>query len=119
METNLMDTGGVCQNETSNNAHGNEAQQNEQKVNYDNGSEQGLNAISIIILVLGVLSSLCFLFTGMKYLGSYTRDELAYPLIEKAVYLFFSSITVFALLRVICNISNNLHKINRKIGEDK
>lgn len=120
METNLMDTGGVCQNETSNNANGNEAQQNEQKVDYDNGSERGLNAIATIILVLGVSAAFICLFIGLKSLGGYrSEEELAYTLIKAAVYLFFSSITVFALLRVICNISNNLHKINRKIGEDK
>ena len=62
METNLMDTGGVCQNETSNNAHGNETQQNEQKVDYDNGSERGLNAIAIIILIRSFIFFYLFVY---------------------------------------------------------
>lgn len=74
-------------------------------------SEKTLETIAAIIRVVGIIMAIIFLFVGINLLQ---EDDNYVFLIYIIPTLLFSE-TAHAFLRVICNISNNLRDINRKI----
>lgn len=75
-----------------------------------------LKAIADSILILGVIASIILFIVGMTKVKSYDR-ELGYSLWIICAYVLPLSVTSWGLLRVICNISNNLHEINMKLKQ--
>lgn len=75
----------------------------------DNGAEKFLGVISGILLAVSIIASVVLMFLAMD---AYRGGE--YYLLGGLVLLLPSLIS-FASIKVILNISNNLHKINSKL----
>lgn len=113
MSTNSIPTGEVMVNETPRNENLPEGLP--QETSYCNWSEKCLSTIATAILIVGILASFILLSMGINYLSSYSKESLGSAIIEKAVCLFLSSFILWGTLKVLCNISNNLHEINTKM----
>ena len=73
-------------------------------------SEKALETIATVIRLIGIIVATVFLFAGINLLQ---EDDNYIFLICIIPTLLFSE-TTYAFLRVICNISNNLRRLNRK-----
>lgn len=74
----------------------------------DNGAELFLGIMNKISLVIGVIAAIALLIVGIG-----TSIGLGYYVLASIVTLLASLIS-WALLKVLLNISNNLHKISHK-----
>lgn len=77
-----------------------EQSNNDNKANSSN-AESVLIFIAYSILILGVMVSVGLLGTGYNIITAFS--------------LLISSVVTWSVLKVICNISNNLHEINSKM----
>jgi len=107
-------------NETLN-LSGNSDTQITETVNNNNNTtdEKTLKTIANLILVVGIISSLILLFTVtfVKIPGKYSwENEMAFNASGLVITIgtLFSSIGLWALLRVISNISISLKELNIK-----
>lgn len=78
-------------------------------------AESVLNIIAIATLILGTITAIILFFVGVdKYADHEKRTgEL---LMIWSVALLISSVFTWAVLKVLCNISNNLHEIKKKMN---
>lgn len=77
-------------------------------------SERALNTVAKVILWIGLIISVILLLGGIASCVNNREDQGAILLIA-VIPTLVSAITIQALLKVICNISNNLREINHKI----
>lgn len=75
-------------------------------------AESVLNVIAIATLILGTPTAIILFFVGVDKFSDY---EIGIELITASIVLLISSVITWAILKVLCNISNNLHKINKKM----
>lgn len=101
---NLNDALGINQNSV---------QQAEQKVT-SKGAENTLKVFANIILIVGIILSVIFLIAGIVLIGDY-EGEIGWPLLIATVPTLLVALVQWAFITVICNISNNLREINRKV----
>ena len=71
-----------------------------------------LSIIAKATLILGIITAIILFFVGVKKYPDYEISEM---LIVWSIVMLTSSVITWAVLKVLCNISNNLHKINQKI----
>lgn len=80
--------------------------------------EKTLKTIADIVLVVGIISSVILLFTiTIINVGEYSwENEFKFSAsgLVNTLGVLFSSIAIWALLRVISNISISLKELNRK-----
>ena len=112
MEDNINEVLGVTDNSVSP-MH----EQSEHKIN--NGAENTLITIATIVLICGIISTIICLFTitivkKPQYYGGTTTEFSAEGFLISVVVLL-SSLTSWALMRVLANISLTLKNINNKI----
>lgn len=102
MTTNYLKTGGIISNNTKRNLEDTKPSSprttEEVQSSY---AENILGCIAILTLVLGIIGSIVIL--------TIMEEKLS------ALFCFISSIITWAVLKVLCNISNNLHEINKKM----
>lgn len=85
-----------------------EANSEPKEVELDNGAEKFLGVINGILLTISIIASVVLMFVALDaYSGG------GYYFLGGLVLLLLSLIS-FASIKVILNISNNLHKINSK-----
>lgn len=82
--------------------------------NIEDTAEYYLNIIAALFLVLGVLASIGLIIKGVGYIDR-SNEELAMPLILQGIGLLVSSFLLREMLKVLCNISNNIREINKKM----
>lgn len=75
-------------------------------------AESVLNVIAIATLILGTPTAIIIFFVGVDKFSDY---EIGIELITASIVLLISSVITWAILKVLCNISNNLHEINKKM----
>ena len=75
-------------------------------------AESVLNVIAIATLILGTIAAISLFFIGVD---KYSDYGIGRTLMIWSVALLISSILTWAVLKVLCNISNNLHEINKKM----
>ncbi len=75
-------------------------------------AESVLNVIAIATLILGTPTAIILFFVGVDKFSDY---EIGITLMIWSIALLISSIFTWAVLKVLCNISNNLHEINKKM----
>lgn len=87
--------------------------QNEESLN----PEKALNVIAKIILIIGVIMAILLFFVGGYLLSDVPEKnvDVGIILLTSIMYVLPASIVMWALFKVICNISNNLHQINSKM----
>ena len=86
-------------------------------VSHHGGAETFLSGLATFILVAGCLGCLILLIVGFSLLGGRSYEEaIGIYCLLSIIPALLSVVTTWALLRVIVNISNNLHDINRKIN---
>ncbi len=78
-------------------------------VKLENGAEKFLSAINGISLTMGIISAVVLIIVGLDTYG----DGWYFFLVSIVVLLM--SLISWAIVKVILNISNNLHKINSKL----
>lgn len=71
-----------------------------------------LSIIAKATLISGIIIAIIMFFVGVKKYPDYEMSEM---LIVWSIPMLISSVITWAVLKVLCNISNNLHKINKKI----
>lgn len=76
----------------------------------ENGAENFLGVINIILLIVGIITAFVLFIISSTCYG----NEATYFVIAAIVVLFMSFVS-WAILRVMLNISNNLHRINSKL----
>ena len=89
----------------------------------DNGAENSIIVISNLILVIGIIASLLCAFTitypeGIEYdesLNIRTVKVFNPSGLIVTILIFLFSLTQWAYLRVIANISLNIKEINKKL----
>lgn len=86
----------------------------EKPIVINNYLECYLSIVASFCLAIGIIASFILLGAGM-YLVSNYDEELGYALMIKAAYVFPFSIITGIALKVLCNISNNLHEINIRL----
>jgi hypothetical protein len=75
----------------------------------ENGAEKFLGVMSVINLVIGIIAAVVLVFVALDtYLNG------GYYFLASVVILLTSLIS-WAIVKVVLNISNNLHKINSKL----
>ncbi len=80
-----------------------------ESVELDNGAESFLKVINIIVLIIGIIATVGLLIAAAN---SY-RGGGVYVLSAAAVLVV--SLISWAVVKVVLNMSNNLHKINSKL----
>lgn len=75
-------------------------------------AESVLNIIAKAILILGTITAIILFFVGVD---KYSDYGIGITLMIWSVALLISSVVIWAVLKVLCNISNNLHEINKKM----
>lgn len=75
-------------------------------------AENVLNIIAKAILILGTITAIILFFVGVD---KYSDYGIGITLMIWSVALLISSVVTWAVLKVLCNISNNLHEINKKM----
>lgn len=73
-------------------------------------SEKALETIATIIRAVGIIVAIIFLFVGINLL----QEDGNYVFLICIIPTLLFSETAHAFLRVICNISNNLRRLNIK-----
>lgn len=112
METNELNTENIVSKApSSNNNEKNEIQQNpaEQK------PEEALDAIASCTLILGIVASILLLIVGFAKIERHSTEILGWSSFIASAYLLITSIITWGVLKVLCNISNNLREINKKL----
>lgn len=105
---------GTCINDDSNycpNCGNSKKEKVEKPIVINNYLECYLSIAASFCLAIGIIASFILLGAGM-YLVSNYDEELGYALMIKAAYILPFSIIIGISLKVLCNISNNLHEIN-------
>ena len=81
-----------------------------QECNIEDGAETFLGIINSISLVVGIISAIILFFISAdSYGGESTTFAIA------GIVVLFISFVSWAIVRVLLNISINLHKINAKL----
>ncbi len=82
-----------------------------------NNAEKTLTIISDIILLSGIILSILFFFIGMTKLDNHSSSDkdTGWFYLMAILYILPISIVIWSVLKVLCNISNNLKQINIKI----
>lgn len=73
-----------------------------------------LNIIAKVTLILGTIVAIILFFFGVD---KYSDYGIGITLMIWSVALLISSVVMWAILKVLCNISNNLHEINSKMRQ--
>ena len=76
----------------------------------DNGAESFLGGVNTVMLVVSIIVAIALFFSSLSEIG----DGGGY-IILGAILLILLSVISFYSVKVILNISNNLHKINAKL----
>lgn len=84
---------------------------NQRETSPQGDSEFVLNIIAKIILYGGLISAVVLFFKG---LADNTYKDDGYLLMIISPCVLFLSVITWGVLKVLCNISNNLHEINSK-----
>ena len=79
-------------------------------------AESTLNVVAVIVLVIGILSGLIVLFAGIL---SDDSLWLMYGLIAGPAMFLFSGLLPWACIKVVVNMSRNLHAIREELLELK
>lgn len=79
-------------------------------------AESTLNVVAVIVLVIGILSGLIVLFVGIL---SDDSLGLMYGLIAGPAMFLFSGLLPWACIKVVVNMSRNLHAIREELHELK
>lgn len=77
--------------------------------------EMVLETVSTVVLWAGILVGVILFFIG-KYMIDNSEEAISYALLITIIPTVLSSVVVWAVLRVLCNISNNLNEINKKLN---
>lgn len=77
--------------------------------------EMVLETVSTVVLWAGILVGVILFFIG-KYMIDDSEEAIGYALLITIIPTVLSSVVVWAVLRVLCNISNNLNDINKKLN---
>lgn len=77
-------------------------------------AEQLLETLALAILIVGIICSVILAFYGMGLYSDHDKEE-AYWCFWSILPVMLTSATVYALLKVICNISDTLQEIKNKI----
>ncbi|MCS2582238.1 hypothetical protein [Bacteroides sp.] len=77
-------------------------------------AESVLNIIAKATLILGTITAIIMFFVGAG-VDKFSDYEIGIELIIASIVLLISSVITWAILKVLCNISNNLHEINKKM----
>lgn len=86
-------------------------------VSHHGSAETFLSRLATFILVAGCIGCLILLIIGFSLLGGALYEEtIGIYCLLSVIPALLSVVTTWALLRVIVNISNNLHDISRKIN---
>lgn len=83
------------------------------QVNYTK-EEKTLNTIADVVLVLGVGVALLLLFFKSTHFYDTGNEDINWPIIIQAITIGLSSLTAWAVLKVIVGISANINKIANK-----
>lgn len=75
-------------------------------------AENVLNIIAKATLILGTITAIILFFVGVDKYSDYGIGGM---LMIWSIALLVSSVVTWAVLKVLCNISNNLHEINKKM----
>lgn len=95
------------------NINNNEKPEKENKVS---SAEETLSTIATWILIIGIIVSILLITTGLSKINEgRDEEETGYSLLIITAWLLPSSIISWGVLTVICNISNTLHEINKKL----
>jgi len=77
-------------------------------------AEATLSLIAQASLIIGIIVSVILFVLGLKICNYYR--EIGYSLLISTLVIMISSVTTWGVLKVLCNISNNLHEINKKMN---
>ena len=77
-------------------------------------SEESLALIAKVIKGIGIFFAIISLVIGIILVNDY-EEEIGTTLLIGTIPIFLFAITTSTLLKVICNISNNLKEINKKL----
>lgn len=93
----------------------NQQEEGVSKGNTTRRAEAILSLIAQAILIVGIIASIILLFVGAYMLLNMSEHnkELGILLLIYILYILPISITTWGILKVICNISNNLYEINK------
>lgn len=114
MSANFIPTGKYVIVEESGKENGSLSNGTPQEGNYNNGAESVLKVIATLVLLVGVFASLVLAIMAANKLSIYDK-KTGYSLLTLAAQLLPSSVVIWAVAKVLCNISNNLHEINSKM----
>lgn len=84
---------------------------------YSNGAESTLSIFAGLILALGILIFIALIALGIYAIdNSYEVDTyIGVLIIVGAVLIAFFLCVIWASIKVMCNISNNVREINKKL----
>lgn len=85
----------------------------QQEESFNNDAERTLKGIAGFVLFLGISSSIVVFFWA--FLRILSHEEGGFQLFLLIAQILLPSIIVWGILRVLSNISNNLHEINSKM----
>lgn len=71
-----------------------------------------LNIIAKATLILGTIAAIILFFVGFD---KYSDYGIGITLMIWSVAILISTVVTWAVLKVLCNISNNLQEINKKM----
>lgn len=80
----------------------------------DSTPEHTLSVVVKVVLWVGIICSIVLIISGSSYLGRQSTSDLAISLLIPGILVLLSSIVLWAVLKVLCNMSNNLREINQK-----
>jgi hypothetical protein len=75
-------------------------------------AESVLNVIAKATLILGTIAAIILFFVGFD---KYSDYGIGITLMIWSVAILISTVVTWAVLKVLCNISNNLQEINKKM----
>ena len=76
-------------------------------------AEAILSLIAQASLIIGIIVSVILFVLGLKICDYYR--EIGYSLLISTLVIMISSVATWGVLKVLCNISSNLHEINKKM----
>lgn len=75
-------------------------------------AESVLNVIAKATLILGTIAAIILFFVGFD---KYSDYRIGVTLMIWSVAILISAVVTWAVLKILCNISNNLQEINKKM----
>lgn len=82
--------------------------------NTQSNAEKTLSIVANIVLWMGIVSSIILFIVAIIYLDDYDTRDYGVMLLIAIIPSVLSTLIIWALLKVFCNISLNLKEINSK-----